>query len=149
NKPSGFYVTGSLEKNNRTVMDLIANASKYKIVPVGKLETSTKGLLLFTNDGTLEKKLARQGVRQIFHVELRKPMQLEDLKSIREGVSLQEGFIKPIAIDYVQNKSKHHIGIELTSVIPQIVQKLFKKSGYDILNLDRVVYGELTKRNLP
>lgn len=149
NKPSGFYVTGSLEKNNRTVMDLIANASKSKIVPVGKLETSTKGLLLFTNDGTLEKKLARKGVRQIFHVELRKPMQLEDLKSIREGVSLQEGFIKPIAIDYVQNKSKHHIGIELTSVIPQIVQKLFKKSGYDILNLDRVVYGELTKRNLP
>lgn len=149
NKPAGFFVTGSLEKNNRTVMDLIANASKNTLTPVGKLETSAKGLLLFTNDGTLAKKLSRKGIRQIFHVELTKPLPLEDLREMREGVTLQEGIIKPIEIDYVVNKTKHHIGLELTSTQPQIVQKFFKKMGYDIHNLDRVAYGELTKKNLP
>lgn len=149
NKPSGFYVTGSLEKNNRTVMDLIANASRNNLPPVGKLGTSAKGLLLFTNDGTLAKKLSRKGIRQLYHVELTKAMSLEDLREMREGVSLQEGIIKPIEIDYVENKTKHHIGLEIVSNQPQIVQKIFKKMGYDIHNLDRVAYGELTKKNLP
>ena len=74
NKPTGFYVTGSLERNNRTVMDLIANASKSKLDPVGKLDTSTTGLLLFTNDGTMSKNLGstKKRIRQIYHVELNK-----------------------------------------------------------------------------
>src|SRR5690625_875768 len=109
NKPSGFYVTGSVEKHNKTVMDLVANASKSKIVPVGKLETSAKGLLLFTNDGTLEKKLARKGIQQIFEIELNKELELEDLKQIREGIHLREGLIKPIAIDYVEKIGRAHV----------------------------------------
>ena len=56
NKPKGFFVTGSLEKKNRTVMDLVANASKAKLDPVGKLDTQATGLLLFTNDGQMAKK---------------------------------------------------------------------------------------------
>lgn len=148
NKPGGFYVTGSLERENRTVMDLVATASRSKIVPVGKYETSAKGLLLFTNDGTLEKKLARKGIRQIFHVELNEVLDLEHLREIREGVQLKEGLIKPVEIDYVENKSRRHVGIEIVSTKPQIVQKLFKKTGYEVVSLDRVVYGELTKKNL-
>lgn len=149
NKPAGFYVTGSIERDNRTVMDLVASASKSRLAPVGKLETSAKGLLLFTNDGTLAKKLARKGIRQIFEIELSHPLKLEDLKEMREGLTMKDGFIKPIEIDYVENKTKHHIGIELSSTKPQIVQKFFKKKGYDTKTLDRVVYGGLTKQNLP
>jgi len=149
NKPSGFYVTGSLEKNNRTVMDLIANATKNKVTPVGKLETSAKGLLLFTNDGTLEKKLARTGINELYHVELNKPFQEEDLKQLQEGIRFQERVVKPKEVAYVANKSPHHVGIEIKSSMPQVVQKLFKKLGYEIKVLDRVMYGELTKLNLP
>lgn len=149
NKPSGFYVTGSLERENRTVMDLVATASRNKIVPVGDLETSAKGLLLFTNDGTLEKKLARKGVQQIFHIELNKNLELEDLHAIREGTSLKEGIIKPIEVDYVKNKNNRHVGMEIISTEPQIVQKIFTKMGYEIVELDRVTYGDLTKKDLP
>lgn len=149
NKPAGFYVTGSIEQNNRTVMDLVAKATNSRIVPVGKLETQAKGLLLFTNDGTLEKKLARKGIRQIFEVKLNRAMTQEDLEKLREGINLQDGFVKPINVDYVENKSKSNLGIELTSTIPHIVQKLFKKLNYDITELDRVTYGGLTKKNLP
>lgn len=150
NKPAGFYVTGSLEKNNRTVMDLIANASKSKLSPIGKLETSAKGLLLFTNDGTLSKQLAKpkSGIRQIFHLELNRNFSQNDLEQLREGLSLEDGFIKPTDISYVENQPKRQVGIELNSTKPQIVQRLFKKLGYEIVNLDRVIYGGLTKKDL-
>ncbi len=149
NKPSGFYVTGSLERNNRTVMDLVARAAKGKIVPVGSFETNAKGLLLLTNDGTLEKKLAKRPVRQIFEIELKKPLEESVLEELKNGVRLKEGFVKLQGIDYVNQKSKREVGVELSSTIPQVIQKIFSKVGHEILNLDRVAYGGLTKKNLP
>jgi len=151
NKPSGFYVTGSLERNNRTVMDLVANASKSKLSPVGKLDTSTMGLLLFTNDGTLAKNLAnpKQGIRQLYHVELNKNLDQIDLEKIREGITLEDGKVNIDEISYVDNQPKRQVGLELKSTRQHIVQRLFKKLGYEIVKLDRVVYGGLTKKDLP
>ncbi len=151
NKPRGFYVTGSLEKNNRTVMDLIANATKAKLDPVGKLDTQASGLLLFTNDGTLAKKLAnpRHGIRQIYHIELDKELAYEDLHKIREGISLEDGKVNITEISYVENRSKREVGLEISSTRNHIVQRLFKSLGYEIINLDRVVFGGLTKKDLP
>lgn len=151
NKPSGFYVTGSLERNNRTVMDLVANASKSKISPVGKLDTSTLGLLLFTNDGTMAKNLAtpKNGIRQIYHVELNKNLDQEDLEEIRKGIILEDGKINVTDVNYVDNQPKRQVGIELKSTKNHIVQRLFKKMGYEVVRLDRVVYGGLTKKDLP
>lgn len=151
NKPKGFYVTGSLEKKNRTVMDLIANASKSKLSPVGKLDTQATGLLLFTNDGTMAKNLAspKNGIRQIYHLELDKDLNFEDLKKIREGVSLEDGTVKVTEISYVENKSKREVGIELKSTKNHIVPRLFKSLNYDIVKLDRVIYDGLSKKDLP
>lgn len=151
NKPKGFFTTGSLEKNNRTVMDLIANASKSKLDPVGKLDRNTSGLLLFTNDGTLSKKLAkpRNGIRQIYHIELDKDLAYEDLQKIKEGITLEDGLVKVTDISYVENRPKREIGMELKSTKAHIVQRIFKSQGYEIVNLDRVIYGGLTKKDLP
>ncbi|MDR6300546.1 pseudouridine synthase [Mesonia maritima] len=152
NKPSGFFVTGSLEKNNRTVMDLIANASNAKLDPIGKLDTSTTGLLLFTNDGTLAKNLgnSKKLIRQIYHVELNKNLAQEDLEKIRESaILLEDGKVLVDDISYVENQPKRQVGLELKSTKPHVVQRLFKKLGYDIVKLDRVVYGGLTKKDLP
>ncbi|MGM0635067.1 MAG: pseudouridine synthase [Bacteroidota bacterium] len=151
NKPKGFYVTGSMERSNRTVMDLVSNATRSRIAPVGKLDTSTTGLLLFTNDGTLSKKLAgnKNGIRQIYQIELTKPLQLEDLKTIQNGVFIEGRKVEVTEISYVDNKPKKHVGLELKSTRNHIIQKVFKKMGYEISKLDRVVYGPLDKRNLP
>ncbi len=149
NKPSGFYVTGSLERNNRTVMDLVASASKSRLSPVGKLGTSAKGLLLLSNDGTLLKKLSHSPIHQIFHIELNKVLKVEDLETLRAGISLKDRLVKPKAAEYVENKSNRHIGIEISSGISEVVPKLITKLGYEIVNLDRVSYGGLTKLNLP
>lgn len=151
NKPSGVYVTGSLHKGNKTVMQLIANASKARLAPVGNMETGASGLLLFTNDGTLAKNLARpkHGIRQIYHVELDKNFSEEDLEKVREGIFLEEGKIKVDEVAHVEGQSKRQVGIELKSTKPKVVQRLFKKLGYEVLKLDRVVYGGLTKKDLP
>lgn len=151
NKPKGFYVTGSLEKKNRTVMDLIANASKSKLDPVGKLDTQATGLLLFTNDGAMAKKLAnpKNGIRQIYHLELDKELAHEDLQKIREGVNLEDGTVKVTEISYVENKPKKEVGLEIKSTKNHIVQRIFKSLNYEIVKLDRVVYGGLTKKDLP
>lgn len=151
NKPKGFYVTGSLEKKNRTVMDLVANASKSKLDPVGKLDTQATGLLLFTNDGTMAKKLAnpKNGIRQIYHLELDKDLAYDDLQKIKEGVNLEDGTVKVTDISYVENKPKREVGLEIRSTKNHIVQRIFKSLNYEIVKLDRVTFGGLTKKDLP
>ena len=150
NKPKGFFVTGSLENKNRTVQDLIANASKSKLDPVGKLDTQATGLILFTNDGAMAKKLAnpKNGIRQIYHLELDKDLSYEDLQKIKEGVNLEDGVANVTDISYVENKPKKEIGLEIKSTKPHIVQRIFKSQGYEIVKLDRVVFGGLTKKDL-
>ena len=151
NKPKGFYVTGSLERNNRTVMDLVANASKSKLDPVGKLDTQATGLLLFTNDGTMAKKLTnpKNGIRQIYHLELDKDLSYDDLQKIKEGVNLEDGTAKVTEISYIENKPKREVGLEIKSTKNHIVQRIFKSLNYEIVKLDRVTFGGLTKKDLP
>ncbi|MCH8533591.1 MAG: rRNA pseudouridine synthase [Flavobacteriaceae bacterium] len=151
NKPKGFFVTGSYEQNNKTVMDLVASASKSRISPIGKLETSATGLVLFTNDGTLAKKLTghKKGVRQLYQLELDKQVNEEHLEEIKKGPFI-EG--KKVIIEdaaFVENKPHHILGIELKSQRSHIVQRIFKKFGYEIIKMDRVVYANLDKKNLP
>ncbi len=151
NKPRGFYTTGSLEKGSKTVMDLISKATKGKVVPVGKLDRQASGLLLFTNDGTLEKQLGKpkNGIRQIYHVELTKPVQPEDLDKIRNGITLEDGKIKVQEVTFIENRPHNEIGIETNSVKPHVVQRIFKSLGYEVEKLDRVVFGGITKKDLP
>ena len=151
NKPKGFITTTSPEKTN-TVMQLISNASNTQLNPVGRLERNTTGLLLFTNDVDLEKKLTHHKTtfRKIFHVELDRNIRYEDLKTIQKGVQLKEGYIKVDELSYVKggSKIKREVGIQIQSSKNGIVRKLFEFFDYDIIKLDRVVFGGLTKKNL-
>ncbi|MDT0675432.1 pseudouridine synthase [Autumnicola musiva] len=151
NKPKGFFTTGSIEKGGRTVMDIMGKASKSKLDPVGKLDTQATGLLLFTNDGALAKSLAKpkNGIRQIYHVELNKNLSQEDLEKIREGLYIEKSKLTVQDVSYVSDRPKNEIGLEIKSIKPHIVQKLFKSLGYEVVKLDRVVFGGLTKKDLP
>ncbi len=150
NKPKGFVTTTSLEKN-RTVMQLVANASRAKLKPVGRLERNTTGLLLFTNDVDLEKKLTNydSGIRKIYHVELDRNLKFEDLEKIKTGVKLEEGYIQTDDISYIEGASKKEVGIQLQSSKNNIIHKLFEHFSYDVIKLDRVIFGGLTKKDLP
>jgi 23S rRNA pseudouridine2605 synthase len=132
-------------------MELISNATKARLVPVGRLDRNTTGLLLFTNDGDLAKKLThpKHGVRKIYHVELNKNLKVDDLRKIREGITLDDGQVNVDEVSFVENSPKKEIGISIHSGKNRIVRRIFEHLGYDVIKLDRVVFAGLTKKDLP
>ena len=150
NKPKGYISTTKDEKARKTVMDLVANASPYRLVPVGRLDRQTTGLILLTNDGHLTKKLTHPsfGVKKIYHVTLDRKLSVEDLRTIADGVRLEEGVAEVDSISYIEGKPKNEIGIEIHIGWNRVVRRIFKKMGYEVEALDRVIFAGLTKKNI-
>ncbi|MBO0343208.1 MAG: pseudouridine synthase [Bacteroidota bacterium] len=151
NKPKNFITTTSDEKGRRTVMELISSASNNRLLPVGRLDRNTTGLLLFTNDGDLTKKLThpKHNVRKIYHVHLDNNLSLGDLHKIEEGLELEDGPISVDSISYIQGAPKREVGVEIHSGRNRIVRRIFEHLGYNVTKLDRVIFAGLTKKDLP
>lgn len=151
NKPKDYITTTDDPQERRTVMQLVAKATKERIYPVGRLDRNTTGLLLLTNDGNLADKLShpRNGVTKIYQVELNKNLTQGDFNKIEFGLELEDGFIKPDDVSYVQGASKNEVGIQIHSGKNRIVRRIFESLGYEVIKLDRVVYANLTKKDLP
>jgi 23S rRNA pseudouridine2605 synthase len=151
NKPKNYITTMDDDRNRKTVMDLISNAAKERIYPVGRLDRNTTGLLLFTNDGDLAKKLThpKHNVRKLYHATLDNKLALKDLEKLRGEVVIEGKKVFIDAVSYVDGKPKTEIGIEIHSGRNRIVRKIFEHVGYKVTKLDRVVFAELTKKNLP
>lgn len=152
NKPKGYITTVDDPEERKTVMALIAGACKERIYPVGRLDRNTTGLLLFTNDGIIAKKLThpRYGIKKIYHVGLDHALTRVDFLKIQEGITLNDGFLKVDNIEYVgDGKDKKEIGIELHSGQNRIVRRIFEHFEYKVVKLDRVYYAGLTKKNIP
>ena len=150
NKPKGYISTTKDEKARKTVMDLVANASPYRLFPVGRLDRQTTGLILLTNDGHLTKKLTHPsfGVKKIYHVTLDRKLSVEDLRTIADGVRLEEGVAEVDSISYIEGKPKNEVGIEIHIGWNRVVRRIFKKMGYEVEALDRVIFAGLTKKNI-
>lgn len=151
NKPKNFLTTTEDDKGRKTVMDLIRNASKSRLLPVGRLDRNTTGLLLFTNDGEMAARLThpRYAVRKIYHVVLDRALKVSDLQQIEKGVDLDDGSISVDAISYITNATKREVGIEIHSGRNRIIRRIFEHLGYEVAKLDRVVFAGLTKKDLP
>lgn len=151
NKPKGFITTTKDEKNRKTVMDLIANATTARVFPVGRLDRATTGLLLFTNDGYLTKKLTHpsHSVRKVYHVVLDKKLTQADLDEIKKGIRLiPEGIAVVDNVSFIEGKPRNEVGIEIHIGWNRVVRRIFEKLGYKVEKLDRVAFGGLTKKNL-
>lgn len=151
NKPKDFSTTIRDEKGKRHVSGLISNASKSKLLPIDKLDKEHTGLLVFTNDGDLTKRLKSpiNGLRKIYHLVLDRDLISADLKKIQEGVAVDEKAVRVQDISYIDNAPKREVGVEIYSSRNKIVERLFEQLDYKIVKLDRVVYGGLTKKDLP
>ncbi|SHI66277.1 pseudouridine synthase [Pseudozobellia thermophila] len=151
NKPKDFTTSGRNEKGRRTAIGLISKATKAELKPVGKMGKDATGLLLFTNDGELTKRLnsPKNGLRKIFHVELDKPLRSADLKKIKEGLAVDDKVVKVHDVSFIENAPKTQVGIEIYSTRNNIVQRIFETLEYQVVKMDRVVYAGLTKKDLP
>ncbi|APU99133.1 MULTISPECIES: pseudouridine synthase [Sphingobacterium] len=151
NKPKDYITTTDDPQERHTVMELVSKATKERIYPVGRLDRNTTGLLLMTNDGSLAEKLShpRNSISKIYNVELNKSLTQGDFNKISFGIELEDGVIKPDDLSYVQGGSKREVGIQIHSGKNRIVRRIFESLGYEVVKLDRVVYANLTKKDLP
>ena len=149
NKPKGFITTTDDPEERKTVMELVANACKERIYPVGRLDRNTTGLLLLTNDGDLADKLTHPSynAKKIYKVELNRPLSKNDFQKILDGVYFDEGRAVVDDLAIVSDDGKE-IGIELHIGWNRIVRRIFEALGYEIERLDRVVYAGLDKKDL-
>lgn len=149
NKPKDFITTTDDPDDRKTVMSLIARACKERVYPVGRLDRNTTGVLLFTNDGDLAKKLTHPSfqMEKVYQVELDKNLKQSDFEAIEAGLKLEDG---PIKVDHiVYGQEKNIVGVELHSGKNRIVRRIFEHLGYEVKKLDRVVFAGLTKKDLP
>jgi 23S rRNA pseudouridine2605 synthase len=151
NKPKDYVTTTDDPKERKTVMLLISDACSERVYPVGRLDRNTTGILLFTNDGELAKKMTHpsSNKKKIYHVFLNKAISANDLKKLADGVTLEDGFIQPDALSYASSENKREVGLEIHSGKNRIVRRMFEAVGYRVDKLDRVYFGGLTKKNLP
>lgn len=150
NKPKDYITTTEDERGRKTVLDLIKNAVPFKIYPVGRLDRNTTGVLLLTNDGDLAQKLTHPSneVKKVYAATLDKPLAKKHFDEILKGTALEDGMANVDALAYTDNKDLTQIGIELHSGRNRIVRRIFEHYGYEVKNLDRVIFAGLTKKNV-
>ena len=152
NKPKDFITTMDDPQGRRTVLQLIDNASKERIYPVGRLDRNTTGVLLFTNDGDLTKKLTHPPyeVKKIYHVELDRPISVEHIEALHSGVELDDGdFVKVDKAEIIKDSRSREVGVEIHSGKNRVVRRMFDSVGFKVVRLDRVKFAGLTKKDLP
>lgn len=151
NKPKNCVTTSDDPECRLTVMDIVRNACPERIYPVGRLDRNTTGVLLITNDGELSSKLTHPSYKKkkIYHVWLNKPVSMEHMQQIADGIELEDGPIHADTVSYVKEDDLAQVGIEIHSGRNRIVRRIFEHLGYRVIKLDRVYFAGLTKKNLP
>ena len=151
NKPRNYSSRLDNFGKKDSVFELIKGATKEKILPVGRLNKNTSGLLLFTNDEKLSSKLShpKHKIKKIYHISLNKVLQSLDLKKIKDGLIIDNEKIVVDSISYVLDKEKTEVGLELKSNKRNIITKIFNHLNYKVLRLDLVFFGGLTKKDIP
>ncbi len=151
NKPKDTITTVSDERGRHTVMEIVGRTVKTRIFPVGRLDRDTTGLLLMTNDGDLAQKMTHPSYRlkKLYQVELHKAVTKNDMEAIASGLELEDGIAEVDAVNYVEDGAKSEVMIELHIGKNRIVRRIFEHLGYQVVKLDRIYYGGLTKKDLP
>ncbi len=150
NKPKDFITTTEDPQGRKTVLDLIKRATTERVYPVGRLDRNTSGVLLLTNDGELSQKLTHPSneIKKVYAVTLDKPLEKKDYEQILKGVVLEDGPASVDGLSFTDTRDKTQLGVELHSGRNRIVRRIFEHLGYDVKQLDRVMFAGLTKKNV-
>ncbi len=149
NKPKNTVTTTDDPQERNTVIDIVRNACSERIYPVGRLDRNTTGVLLLTNDGDLAAKLThpKYGKKKIYAATLDRDLDETDEATLRAGILLDDEKIVPDALEFPKS-DRRHIGLEIHSGQNRVVRRMFEKVGYKVMQLDRVSFAGLTKKNV-
>ena len=151
NKPKNFTTALDEGQEYRNVLELVKGSTTAKIGPIGRMDKNTTGLLLFTNDTDMIRKftLPTNKSSKIYQVSLDKNLKFEDLEKIQKGLVIDGHRVFIEDVSYIEGEAKSEIGLKLRSSNVKVVRSIFENFKYDVLQVDRVSFAGLTKKNLP
>lgn len=150
NKPTEYVTTVDDDQGRRVVTDLIRGAGKVRWYPIGRLDKDTTGLLLLTNDGELTQKLShpKTNIKKIYQVVLDRQIPLAELKQLKKGFLLKDGWARVDEIAFGPSKRGNVVKVTLHSGKNRIIRRMFAHIGYQVVQLDRIQYAFLNKKGL-
>jgi 23S rRNA pseudouridine2605 synthase len=143
-KPTGVVTTARDERGRATVLDLVK--VRQRVFPVGRLDLTTTGLLLLTNDGELAARLThpRHGVPKTYHALVSGFPDAGVLRKLREGVELDDGRTSPAEVRAIgRDPSGLALEIVLREGRTRQVRRMCEAVGHPVRRLRRVAYGPL------
>ncbi len=146
NKPKNFITASNDALGRKSVLQLVGK-HKQSVTSVDKLDRSSTGVLMFTNDIDLAKRINK--VTSIYQITVDKNFSQADLNVLTEGFELEGGFAKADEATFVgKGSDRKVIGIEMRSSKNKIAKRMVEHLGYKVMKLDRVSFANLTKKDL-
>lgn len=145
NKPAGYLSTVRDDFKRKTVIDLINNKD-MRLFPVGRLDYNSRGLIILTNDGDLAYRIMhpRYEVPKTYEVTIKGALEDKYIEKIKEGIEIEGRKLIPLNIKILDSKKNRTIiEIKIIEGRKRIIRKIFKKIGYNVIDLKRTMIGKL------
>jgi 23S rRNA pseudouridine2605 synthase len=146
NKPNDYITTTNDEKDRKTVMDLVHVHDR--VFPVGRLDRKTTGVLLLTNDGELANRLMhpKYQISKEYKIDIDKPINDLQLRKLVKGIELEDGQAQ--ASEVFTGKTNKEVFVVVHEGRNHLVRRMFENLGFEVVHLDRIRYGFLTREGL-
>jgi len=152
NKPLGVMTTMRDPEGRRTVVDLLRRApSAARVVPVGRLDYDTAGVLLLTDDGALAHVLThpRFGVEKTYRATLRGRLTPQDTAALRAGVRLADGPAEPVPVRVIALRNDVSVvDVTVHEGRNRLVRRIFEAVGHSVVDLVRLRFGPISLGDL-
>ena len=150
NKPKGFIADLKKKKLTKSVDELIESNSANKKLFFEQMSRICSGLLFFTNDLRLNNKISNsKKIEMVYHIIFDKTISELSLNQIRKKNNYLKDKFKFESINQIGNKYKKELGVKVYSVSPITLIKFFSSHSLNVQQIDRVIYGPITKKKLP
>lgn len=151
NKPAGYLTTLSDDRGRPTVVSLMPQDAPG-LVPVGRLDVDTTGLILLTNDGNLAHRVAHpsSGIEKEYELTVKNPATEKSLQTLAEGPTLDDGKMFPPKLSYLRRAREHTtFNITIHEGRNRIIRRACDAVGLRLLRLKRVRVGPVRLGRLP
>jgi len=149
NKPKGFIADLKKKKLTKSVDELVKLNSNSKLF-FEQMSRICSGLLFFTNDLRLKNKIINsKKIEMVYHIKFDKTITELNLNQIRKKNNFLKDKFKFESINQIGNRFKKELGVKVYSTSPITLIKFFSTHNLNVNQIDRVIYGPITKKNLP
>ncbi len=167
NKPRAVMSTSADPEGRPTVIELVPPALRKALVPVGRLDFLTEGLIILTDDGELAQRVAhpRYGCGKTYEVKVRGEPTATELERLRDGIVLEgrrtapakivrRRIAGPSARRFTRGGDDSDGGnswwtVQLSEGRSRQIREMFARVGHQVMKLRRVAIGPVTDRHLP